>query len=412
MLRRAPSTSSVQAGAARPSADVPGATELELPFGSRARVLLAESDLSFDIAVVRASRRVAVGALSTFEPAAHAYTGMSAFLHLAVVGSLAFFMPGMNADAAESGEISAAIAMKPYLDTIAEREHEHEEEAVKALDAAADRQGGSGQRAGGEEGALGTPLTQNKQARYGAAGTQDNPDPHLAKLRALDEIRRGGMIGILASDLGGDPRAPIAAWGRDDMLGRDPKSALGNMWGPSIDDALGAGALGLSGAGEGGGCEQGSCEGIGLDHIGDLGHGAAGRLGQGIGPGDGGAFGHGLPRGGYRPKALHMPREGKIDVGGQLPAEVVQRIVRQNFGRFRLCYESGLRGNPALQGRVAVKFVIDRSGNVSLSSDAGSDLPDQGVVQCVVRGFNNLSFPEPQGGVVRVVYPIVFTPGE
>jgi hypothetical protein len=97
--------------------------------------------------------------------------------------------------------------------------------------------------------------------------------------------------------------------------------------------------------------------------------------------------------------------------GGQIPAEVIQRIVRQNFGRFRMCYEDGLRANPSIGGRVAVKFVIDRQGAVSLASDGGSDLPDQGVIGCVVRGFQNLSFPQPKGGMVKVTYPIVFTPG-
>jgi len=43
-------------------------------------------------------------------------------------------------------------------------------------------------------------------------------------------------------------------------------------------------------------------------------------------------------------------------VNGRLPPEVIQRIVRQNFGRFRNCYESSLRTNPSLTGRVAVKF--------------------------------------------------------
>jgi len=86
--------------------------------------------------------------------------------------------------------------------------------------------------------------------------------------------------------------------------------------------------------------------------------------------------------------------------------------VRQNFGRFRLCYENGSRSNPGLSGRVSVKFVIDRSGGVSMASDSGSDLPDKGVVQCVVRGFGNLSFPQPEGGLVTVVDPIMFEPGE
>jgi hypothetical protein len=95
-------------------------------------------------------------------------------------------------------------------------------------------------------------------------------------------------------------------------------------------------------------------------------------------------------------------------VNGRLPPEVIQRIVRQNVGRFRLCYETGLKNNPNLQGRVAVKFVIDRSGAVAMTADAGSDLPDQNVVQCIVRGFGNLSFPRPEGGMVTVVYPMTF----
>jgi hypothetical protein len=97
---------------------------------------------------------------------------------------------------------------------------------------------------------------------------------------------------------------------------------------------------------------------------------------------------------------------------GRLPAEVIQRIVRQNFGRFRLCYEAGLRNNPGLTGRVATTFVIGRDGAVNQSSDAGSDLPDQNVVACVVRSFNALSFPPPDGGVATVTYPIILTPGE
>lgn len=98
-------------------------------------------------------------------------------------------------------------------------------------------------------------------------------------------------------------------------------------------------------------------------------------------------------------------------VTGRLPPEVIQRIVRQNFGRFRLCYENGLRTNAKLAGRVSVKFVIDRSGAVATAVDAGSTLPDTAVVACVVRSFGNLTFPQPEGGIVTVVYPIDFSPG-
>ena len=163
------------------------------------------------------------------------------------------------------------------------------------------------------------------------------------------------MIGLLNTGGGGDPNAPTAPWGREDSLGTDPLSARGNMWGDAIGDSFGAGGLGLSGIGEGGG---GRGEGIGLGNIGTIGHGAGTGTGQGFGNG------HGRLGGAHqtRPPSL---RQGATQVNGRLPPEVIQRIVRQNFGRFRLCYENGLRTNPNLQGRVAVKFVIDRDGAVS-----------------------------------------------
>ena len=47
-------------------------------------------------------------------------------------------------------------------------------------------------------------------------------------------------------------------------------------------------------------------------------------------------------------------------MNGRLPPEVIQRIVRQSFGRFRLCYEDVLKTNPKASGRVTIKFVIDK----------------------------------------------------
>jgi hypothetical protein len=83
----------------------------------------------------------------------------------------------------------------------------------------------------------------------------------------------------------------------------------------------------------------------------------------------------------------------------------------QNQSHFTACYQNGLRNNPNLQGRVVVKFVIDPSGAVKTASDGGGDLPDPQVVQCIVRAVkDNLSFPQPEGGVVTVVYPLTLSP--
>ena len=110
-------------------------------------------------------------------------------------------------------------------------------------------------------------------------------------------------------------------------------------------------------------------------------------------------------------RAAQQARAGAMSLSGRLPPEVVRRIIRQNFGRFRLCYENGLRRNPNLQGRVAVRFVIGADGAVSNLGNGGSDMPDGGVVSCIVRAFADLSFPKPERGIVTVVYPIMFSPG-
>ncbi len=185
-----------------------------------------------------------------------------------------------------------------------------------------------------------------------------------------DDVAEFGMVGLINSGAAGDGT-----------------TAKGNMWGDEIGDAFGAGGLGLQGIGEGGG-------GIGIGTI-------------GTGPG----FGSGGGRLGSSKRTTPKIKAGATDVQGRLPPEVIQRIVRQNFGRFRLCYENALRTKPKLQGTVRVSFTIDPAGNVSAAS-GGGDLPDAATVSCVSRAFYNLSFPKPETGVVKVTYPIRFMPSD
>lgn len=98
------------------------------------------------------------------------------------------------------------------------------------------------------------------------------------------------------------------------------------------------------------------------------------------------------------------------DVSGHIPPQVIQRIVRQNFGRFRMCYEQGLARNPSLEGRIPVRFIVGSDGAVSNASASGG-FPDAGVKSCVVSAFYGLSFPAPDHGIVTVTYPLMFSPG-
>jgi MYXO-CTERM domain-containing protein len=104
--------------------------------------------------------------------------------------------------------------------------------------------------------------------------------------------------------------------------------------------------------------------------------------------------------------------QGAISVSAGLPSEAVQRTVRQNFGRLRLCYERGLATNPNLQGTVTTALEIDAKGAVTSAKNGSTDLADSAVVECVTRTFRTISFPEPLSkGKVEVVYSIIFAPG-
>jgi hypothetical protein len=107
-------------------------------------------------------------------------------------------------------------------------------------------------------------------------------------------------------------------------------------------------------------------------------------------------------------------RTSQVLAARDAAGDAIQRIVRANFGRFRLCYQAGLRLNPRLEGRVLAKLSIDSEGTVIVAADGGSDLPDPDVVSCVVRSFANISFPPGAAAgseTVTLVYPIVFTRG-
>jgi hypothetical protein len=365
--------------------------------------------LSFEIAAVRAGKVTKVGFMTALAGSALGFIGASFLGHAAIVASLAMFMPKMGADDAEAIDRDQMMLMQKLLTASAERENE--EQKNDGPTDAPQAGGGGGERHAGEEGKAGKTTPVNTSGRMALQGK--DAEPKLSRAQELEYAQTQGLVGmIMASTANIDPNAPHSPWSQDPYQGSDDKSAMGDMFSQNIGDTAGNGGLGLNGTGEGGG---GPGVGVGLDTSGGIGGGGRGK-GFGLRPGEGG-FGTCLGRcgngqRGHTAKALSMRPDGQISTNGRLPPEVIQRIVRQNFGRMRLCYENGLRGNPGLQGRVSTRFVIGRDGAVSAANDAGSDLPDQKVVQCIVGSFMNFSFPQPEGGIATVVYPLTLSPGE
>ena len=313
----------------------------------------------------------------------------------AFMGALAYYTPALGASLDDELDRDRIEAMRVYLNAQAERERERQPENS---DKAGTIEGGGtpGQAARGPEGKMGRPDRPSVNRRTAIAGSGEHV---LSREAAVKEAQTFGLVGMLASM--NARQLPTALWGADAANGSDKQDAWGELYGAEPGESGGLGGLRLSSNGQGGG-DRGDW--IGLGSIGTCGSNC------GHGTGD---FGIGIGRagGGHHPRGPRLTLAGTSVTSGHLPPEVIQRVVRQNYGRFRACYENGLRANPNLTGRVTARFIIGRDGAVTNAANGGSDLPDSKVVGCVLSQFYGISFPSPENGIVTVSYPIMFTPG-
>jgi hypothetical protein len=356
------------------------------------RVVIVESSgISFRLAGVEKPERVPRMILGGADRSSLTTMSAAAILQGLLVVSLAYFTPGIDDTYADELNRDRLIQMQAYLDASAERNREEQQQPT--TNDTGGQKGAPAERHKGPEGKTGKPNVKTTEGRLAIKGEQAERKPGRAELIA--EAKDFGLIGMLNTM--NASMAPSSPFAEGVAQGPDSADAWGNMWGDQIGDVAGSGGLGVSGLERGGG---GLGQGIGIGTIGTC---------MGLdcnGWGRGGALtgrGHVAKTPGIR-----MARE--INVSGHLPPEVIQRIVRQNFGRFRACYEIGLRTNPNLEGRVTARFVIGRDGAVSNVS-SGGDLPDSTVKSCVASAFYGLSFPSPENGIVTVSYPIMLTPG-
>jgi hypothetical protein len=108
----------------------------------------------------------------------------------------------------------------------------------------------------------------------------------------------------------------------------------------------------------------------------------------------------------------HKKVDDEKKPAARLAPETIQRVIRGNYGKFRYCYEEGLRRNANLIGRVTMRFEIGTNGSVANPQPVCTSMPDRDVVRCITEAYKGLVFPQPEGGIVTVVYPIMFSPGD
>lgn len=372
------------------------------------RFTLGEGDRAMTVHVARVAAARVLPKEKPLRKGIFAIAACSMLAHAVVVGALAF-SPGASLDDDASSLDKSTQATLIQLHTAAAARETKEEQLETNAGAQTSVGGEDGGAHKGPSGMMGTPAAKPNGGAYAVEGPKLTQKEQLAATRALIESNQYGAIGALTSVFGAT-KGPIDMFSTfDESIGKDPRSASGNLYDSHFGDSFGYEGLGLTGTGPGG---NGFNDGIGLGPVGGFGHGpGSGGPGWGVCPEgskcDGFAVGSTVDTKKHAPTGVKVIEPG-TDVAGGYPKEVVQRIVRANFPRFRQCYELGLRTDPELKGSVVTKFIIDQTGAVENVSFAGGTMSDSKVSACVVSTFGMLSFPSPENGKALVTYPIAF----
>jgi hypothetical protein len=213
--------------------------------------------------------------------------------------------------------------------------------------------------------------------------------PAHTMLGSIFSARNGALSAILGEGAAGGGELQAAVRG---LAGSSATAAL---------DAGGFGGLGIRGVGTGG--SPGDPYAIGA--IGTKGRAARNPV-YGIGWGNlcgDGRFGS--------CKSHEAPPPIVADtssVTGALDPELVRLVIRSHRSQIRYCYELELARDPALSGRLAVRFIIGSEGQVATSNVIDSTVKNLELNRCVTSRVQSWVFPKPKGGVVVVRYPFVF----
>lgn len=208
----------------------------------------------------------------------------------------------------------------------------------------------------------------------------------------------------------------------------DPEAAARARKAAIRKKVAGKGLLGVLGAKRGGGSAVADIfsEGGGDDELGsafsgiqgvELADGSArgtrgGGAGKGAGIGELGTAGGGNVKTGTKREAAVSGRATAEtpEVDGELSQAELSRVMRRQLKALRGCYESALKRNRKLSGKLVIQFEITEAGRTSAVEFDDVSLGSRDVEKCIRRRMRFWRFPKPKGGSVFVSYPIVFAP--
>ena len=103
-------------------------------------------------------------------------------------------------------------------------------------------------------------------------------------------------------------------------------------------------------------------------------------------------------------------RKGSVIGGsGKMDKGSVASVIKKRKSAIRKCYESALRTNSKVAGKVIVQFTVGPRGRVTKSSVSSNSTGDDGVGKCIAKRLKGWRFPKPENGSVTFSYPFVLS---
>ncbi|MBK7962651.1 MAG: AgmX/PglI C-terminal domain-containing protein [Bdellovibrionales bacterium] len=101
--------------------------------------------------------------------------------------------------------------------------------------------------------------------------------------------------------------------------------------------------------------------------------------------------------------------EEESEIVGGLDRDIIAQYIKTQLGQILLCYERQLSAQPDLFGKVAIRFEIGSTGQVTSQKIGDTTLKNATVEGCILNKVAVWKFPAPQGGTkVNVTYPFLF----
>ncbi len=143
--------------------------------------------------------------------------------------------------------------------------------------------------------------------------------------------------------------------------------------------------------------------------IGGKGTSTSGFSGVGTKGKGSGTFGYGSGGIGEKGRADINIEGSDAEFTGSIDREAIRRVILENKRSFKYCYDSALRRNSDLYGRIEIQWDIVEQGRVQNGFVKSNSVGDKELGNCIVAKLRALKFPEPPPDqIARVVYPFVF----